>query len=316
MTCHNCNTLCKKFGKHRNGLQRFRCKHCRKTFTEDHATPLGGMYTPIEKASQVLQLLLEGCSVSSTERITGIHHTTILSLLALIGGKCERLLDSRIRNVPVEDVECDEIWGFVFKKEQHKWLREINRKDIGDAYTFVAIERNSKLVVTHHLGRRDKSSTEAFIGKLRRATSDKRFQISTDGFGPYINAIDYALIDRCDYAQLVKVYAKDGKEDRTYSPPDVVKAVPTPIMGNPDPERICTSHVERSNLTMRMQLRRLTRLTNAFSKKWVNLKAALALYFAWYNFVRVHKSLRMTPAMAAGITDHIWTIPELLGAAI
>ena len=164
----------------------------------------------------------------------------------------------------------------------------------------VAFERNSKLVVTFHLGRRDKPSTEAFIEKLRRATSEKRFQISTDGFGPYIYAMDYALIDRCDYAQLVKVYQAPREGEQKYSPPDVVKAVPTPVMGNPDPERICTSHVERQNLTMRMQIRRLTRLTNAFSKKWLNLKAALALYFAWYNFSRVHRTIRMTPAILFG----------------
>ena len=312
MTCHNCNTLCKKFGKHRNGLQRFRCKQCRKTFTEDHANPLGGMYLPPEKATSILQLLLEGMSVRSVERITGVHRDTILRLLVVAGKKSQRLLDSRVRNIPVSDVQCDEIWGFCFKKEQHKWLHEVNRKDIGDAYTFVTIERNSKLVVTFHLGRRDKPSTEAFIGKLRRATSDKRFQISTDGFGPYINAIDYALIDRCDYAQLVKVYTNNGEEDHRYSQADVTKAVPTPIMGNPDRELICTSHVERHNLTMRMQIRRLTRLTNAFSKKWENLKAALALYFCWYNFCRVHRSIRMTPAMEAGITDHIWGIGEIL----
>jgi len=312
MTCHNCEIECKKFGKNRNGSRRFRCSKCGKTFSEQK--PLGEMYLPMEKATAILQLLLEGMSIRSAERITGVHRDTIMRLLVVAGEKCERLLDSRIRNVPVSDIQADEIWGFCFKKEQHKWLREVNRKDIGDAYTFVAIERNSKLVVTFHLGRRDKPSTDAFIEKLRKATSEKRFQISTDGFRPYEDAIDTALIDRCDYAQLVKVYNKNGEDDHRYSPADVVKAVPTPVMGNPDPERICTSHVERQNLTMRMQIRRLTRLTNAFSKKWLNLKAALALYFAWYNFARTHGTIRMTPAMEAGITDHIWNLQELLTA--
>jgi len=315
MTCHNCNTTCKKFGKHRNGLQRFRCKQCRKTFTEEHTDLLSGMYTPLDKAARVLNLLLEGCSVNSTARLADIHHTTILNLLSVAGEKCERLMDSRIRNVPVSDVQCDEIWGFVQKKEQNKWVNEANRKDIGDAYTFVAIERDTKLVLAFHLGRRDQPSTQTFIGKLRNATADARFQLTTDGFQAYPSAIDYALIDRCDYAQLVKTYASPREGEARYSPADVVGAVPNPVMGNPDPGRICTSHIERQNLTMRMQIRRLTRLTNAFSKKWANLKAALALYFAWYNFCRVHKTLRMTPAMAAGIADHIWTIPELLGAA-
>lgn len=232
------------------------------------------------------------------------------------GEKCERFLESRVRNVPVSDIQCDEIWGFVFKKEQNKWFHESNRKDIGDAYTFVAIERDSKLVLTYHLGRRDRPSTEKFIEKLRTATAENRFQITTDGFRPYVDAIDTALIDRCDFAQLVKVYTAPREGEQRYSPADVVRAVPTPVTGSPDPERICTSHIERQNLTMRMQMRRLTRLTNAFSKKWVNLKAALAIHFAWYNFCRVHKSIRTTPAMAAGIADHIWTIPELLEGAV
>ena len=235
-----------------------------------------------------------------------------MRLWVVSGEKCERLLKERIRNVPVSDVQCDEIWGFVQKKEQNKWLDEVGRKNIGDAYTFVAIERNSKLVLTFHLGRRDALSTALFINKLRAATADCRFQLSTDGFQAYPAAVDYALIDRCDYAQLVKVYTAPREGEQRYSPADVVKAVPTPVMGNPDPEKICTSHVERSNLTMRMQLRRLTRLTNGFSKKWENLRAALAVYFAWYNFCRVHLTLRITPAMQAGLTDHVWEIPVLL----
>jgi IS1 family transposase len=236
-----------------------------------------------------------------------------LKLLTVAGEKCERLMDSRVRNVPVSDVQCDEIFAFVYKKEQHKWFHEAKRKDIGDAYTFVAIERHTKLVLAFHLGRRDRHSTDTFIGKLRDATADKRFQLTTDGFRPYIDAVDTALIDRVDFAQLVKVYASPREGEARYSPGDVIGAVPTPVVGNPDPDRICTSHVERQNLTMRMQIRRLTRLTKGFSKKWANLKAALALYFAWYNFCRVHKTLRMTPAMAAGIADHIWTIPRTAG---
>jgi transposase-like protein/IS1 family transposase len=316
LTCHNCNTLCKKFGKHRNGLQRFRCKQCRKTFTEEHADLLDGMRTPLDKATQVLNLLLEGCSVNSTARLADIHHTTILSLLALAGERCERLLADKIQNVPVQDVECDEIWGYVFKKEGHKWMNEAHRQDIGDAYTFVAIERHTKLVLTWHLGKRTAGHTEVFVRKLANATAQSPYQLSTDGFPAYIAPVDQHLTPRgVDYGQIVKVYGTDREGEQRYSPAEVLSAEPHPVLGLPDVNRICTSHVERSNLTMRMQIRRLTRLTNAFSKKWANLKAALALYFAWYNFCRVHKTLRMTPAMAAGIADHIWTIPELLGAA-
>ncbi|MBI4480843.1 MAG: DDE-type integrase/transposase/recombinase [Acidobacteria bacterium] len=265
-----------------------------------------------ETLLRVIHCLVEGVSVRGTERLTGVHRDTILKLLVIAGEKCERLMGTKVRNVPVADIQCDEIWGYVGKKEQNKWMDESHRKDLGDAYTFVAIERDSKLVLAFHLGRRDQRSTDQFIDKLRTATAPNRFQITTDGFATYTTAIDTALFDRCDYAQLVKVYASPREGEARYSTADVVGAVPTPIMGNPDSDRICTSHVERNNLTMRMQLRRLTRLTNGFSKKWANLRAALSLYFGYYNFCRVHSTIRCTPAMEAGITDHIWTLAELL----
>ncbi len=311
MTCEDCNIRCQRFGKHRNGLLRFRCPQCKRTYTEPHTQTLG-MYIPQEKAVMVIQLLLEGNSIRSTERITGLDRNTIMKLLVLAGEKCEKLLESRIKNIPVSDVQCDEIWGFVQKKEGHKWMYESDRKDIGDAYCFTAVERNSKLLLAWHLGRRDAESTVAFIEKLRTATAEKQFQVTTDGFRPYVDAIDTALVDRVDFAQLVKVYATSNEAEHRYSPGEVAGAVPSVITGNPDPRRICTSHVERHNLSIRMEMRRMTRLTNAFSKKWDNLKAAYALWFAWYNFGRIHRTLRMTPAMEAGITDHIWTIAELL----
>jgi len=310
MTCHNCNTRCKKFGKHRNGLQRFRCGQCAKTFTEDHATPLGSMHTPVDKTAKAMELLAEGCSVSTVERFTGIHHTTILSLLVLVGEKCERLLENRIHQLPVSDVQCDELWGFVACKERNNVTGDPRR---GDAYCFVGIERNTKLVLSWHLGRRTARDTVAFTEKLNEATQG-RFQITTDGFRPYIDAVNYSLGTRVDFAQLVKVYGASPEGEHRYSPAEVVDSVPVPQWGEPDLRKICTSHVEKHNLTMRMAIRRLTRLTNAFSRKWENLKAALALYFAWYNFVHIHRTIRMTPAMAAGITDHIWTITELVEA--
>src|SRR5208282_6289082 len=218
MVCHNCNSRCKKFGFHRNGLRRYRCKQCRKTFTEDHATPLGAMYTPLEKASQAIGLLVEGCSVSTVERFTGIHHTTILSLLVLIGDKCERLLESRIHNLPVRDVQADEIWGYVGCKER----RNINGDPMrGDAYCFVAIERNTKLVLTWHLGRRSARGAMAFTEKIEAATSGP-FQITTDGFKPYFDAIHTCLGMRVDYGQLIKTFAASTDEEHRYSPPQVV----------------------------------------------------------------------------------------------
>ncbi len=311
MTCHNCQSRCKKFGIHRNGLQRYRCQQCSKTFTEDHADPLGGMYTSLQDAARAIELLVEGCSVSTVERVTGLHHGTILTLLERVGQKCERLLERRIHGLKVSDVQCDEMWGFVYCKEKRNKTDDPKR---GDAYCFVGIERNTKTILAWHLGRRTAADTEAFTEKLNEATKG-RFQLTADGFAAYPDAVHYSLGTRVDFAQLIKVYAASTEEEHRYSPPRVVEAIAKPVFGEPDAERICTSHIERQNLTMRMQIRRLTRLTNAFSKKWENLKAALALYFAWYNFCRVHRTLRVTPAMESGIADHPWTITELLEAA-
>jgi IS1 family transposase len=274
------------------------------------------MYTDLDDAAKTLEMLVEGCSVRSVSRLTDFHHRTILKLLVFAGERCEKVMGRLIRNIPVTDVQCDEIWGYVFKKEAHKLPCEKDDDSIGDAYCFVAIERNYKLVLNFALGRRSQATTDVFIEGLRQATGPQRFQVSTDGFQPYVSAITTTLSDRCDFAQLVKVYAQAPEEERRrYSPPDVTSAEKVPVMGDPDPDKICTSHVERQNLTMRMHMRRLTRLTNAFSKKWDNHWAALCVHFGWYNFVRVHRTLRVTPAMQAGITDHPWSMRELLEAA-
>ena len=211
-------------------------------------------------------------------------------------------------------MQADELWGFIQKKEGHKWPHECEDETIGDSYTFVGIERNTKLVLCWLVGRRTAIDTEDFISRLRYATADSDFQLTTDGFRPYVNAVDTGLSDRVDYAQLIKVYRSPREGEVRYSPAEVVNTEVVPVMGNPDPRRICTSHVERQNLTMRMQIRRLTRLTNGFSKTLRNHKAAIALYFCWYNFCRWRRTLRTTPAMAAILTDHIWTIRELIEA--
>ena len=270
------------------------------------------MYISEESAILALRLLLEGNSIRSTERITGMDRNTIMSLLVKAGERCSALLKAKIQNIPVSDVEADEIWGFVQKKEGHKQPGELKSWMIGDAYCYVAMERSTKLVLAWHLGKRGKYATDAFIGKLAYATSDARYQLTTDGFSPYVSAVGLYLRGRVDFAQLVKVYASPREGEQRYSPGEVVEAVPVPVMGLPKRERICTSHIERQNLSIRMGMRRMTRLTNGFSKKWENLEAAYALWFAYYNFCRVHKTLRVTPAMEAGITDHIWTIAELI----
>jgi transposase-like protein/IS1 family transposase len=310
VTCHNCSQKCRKFGQ-RKGRQRYQCTTCQKIYTEARSG-VEGMYLTVEKAEAILRMLLEGNSVSSVARILDVHHGTILRLLIKAGEKCEKIMAERIRNVPVRDVECDEVWAFIGKKQ--KRVRPEDDQNLGDCYTFVAIERHTKLVLNIANGKRDKATTDVFIESLRHATSGE-FQITTDGFQPYKTAIPDTLGDRCDYAMLIKVYAAATGEEHRYSPPEVANAEVVSVMGRPDPERICTSIVERSNLSLRMGTRRFTRLTNAFSKKWENHWAAVSLWYTFYNFCRVHKSLRVTPAMAAGIADHIWSVHELLEAA-
>ncbi|TCK75989.1 DDE superfamily endonuclease [Acidipila rosea] len=313
MTCHNCQSACKRFGRHRNGLQRFRCRQCKKTFTEEHEKPLDEMRLPVNRAVNVLQLLLEGMSVRSVERVTGIHRDTILRLLTLAGERCQRLMHERIKEIEVRDVQADEIWGYVYKKEGHKWEHEKTVQQIGDCWCYAAIERETKLILAYHIGKRDVPSTDKFIYKLALATGQGRYQLTTDGWKAYVRAVQIYLGSRVHFAQLVKVYGASREGEQRCSPAEVVDAVPSIVSGNPDRDRICTSHVERQNLSIRMGMRRMTRLTNGFSKKWENLEAAYALWFAYYNFCRRHQTLRVTPAMEQGLTDNVWTVGELVG---
>lgn len=314
MTCHNCQIAARKFGKDRKGNQRYKCNQCKRTFQELQERPLGVMRISLDKAETILKLMLEGMSIRSIQRITGAHQETILDLLVMAGEKCERIMNAKVKDIPVRDVEADEIWGFCQMKRNTKLHKGISDAQVGDAFTFVGIERNTKLVLAWHLGDRDMVNTEAFTEKLSYATSG-HFQLTTDGFRPYESAVAYSLGVRVDYAMLIKVYGKlDVEGERKYSPPEVVETMTKVIIGNPDPRRICTSIVERGNLSIRTSVRRLTRLTNAFSKKWENLYAMMSLYFCWYNFCRVHSSIRCTPAMEAGITKSVWSLQDLLTA--
>ena len=246
----------------------------------------------------------------STGRLCNVEPKTVLSILTLAGERCERVMARKIVNVQVRDVEADEVWSFIGKKE--KRVRPEDDQNLGDCYTFVAIERHSKLVLNIAMGKRDQATTDQCIEGVRHATAHGRFQITTDGFAPYRSAITTTLHDRCDFAQLIKVYRSPQDGEKRYSPAEVSAIEVAPIMGRPDPERICTSIVERSNLSLRMGMRRFTRLTNAFSRKWEKHWAAVCLWYAYYNFCRIHKSLRVKPAMAAGIADHVWDLAELL----
>jgi transposase-like protein/IS1 family transposase len=314
MECETCGGSAIRWGKDRQENQRWKCKSCGVTRTDAPASPLAPMRLPMDRAVLVLSLLVEGMSIRSAERISGHHRDTITRLLVLAGRKCERLLDTLVKGVEVEDIQADEIWGFVGCKQKTKERLGITDPERGDAYTFVAIERGSKLVLAHHVGRgRNWNDADLFVSKLAKATSGP-FQLTTDGFDGYPDAVRLHLWHRADYAQLIKMYGEDPEGARRYSPGRIIGSRVKYVNRFPDPDRICTSHVERQNLTMRMQIRRLTRLTNAFSKKWENLRATMALHFAHYNLCRIHSSLRVTPAMKAGVTASVWGIGELLEA--
>lgn len=273
---------------------------------------------PIELQKRVIFHLCEGTSIRSTERQTGVHRDTIMRLGLRVGAACERLMDESMRELPCKQVQCDEIWGYVGKKQGHLSEEEKGNGQIGDCWTYVALCRDTKLVPTYCIGKRDYPHTYQFATDIASRMAN-RIQISTDGMNAYAKVFeDVFAAEEYDYGQVVKVMASDWKPkaerkfERKYSPGYVSSLSYQVIAGEPDKKMICTSHVERHNRTMRMHIRRLTRLTDGFSKKFANMKAAIALYFAYYNFVKLHSSIRMTPAMAAKITSRFWTIDDLL----
>lgn len=267
-----------------------------------------------EKKLQVLAALIEGNSIRSTERMTGVHRDTIMRLAVKVGEACEKLLDDKMKDLDCRSIECDEIWTFVGKKQRRLTKDEQRNSDKGDQYVFVALDADTKLVPSFKIGRRDGETATEFMVDLRKRLSNHS-QLTSDGFAPYIEAVEQAFGCDVDFAQLIKVYEGTDPGSGRYSPPRVTETHSSIITGTPDIDSISTSYVERQNLTMRMQMRRFTRLTNAFSKKLRNLKAAVALHFAHYNFCRIHKSLRMTPAMRAGVTDRLWDLSELVEMA-
>lgn len=265
-----------------------------------------------EKKLAVLSALIEGNSIRSTSRMTGVDRNTINSLLLRTGDRCAKIMDGNMRNLHCGFVQCDEIWTYVGKKQRR--VRKDDSPDLGDQWVFVAMDEDTKLVPHYEIGKRSKETTLQFLTGLKWRLSEDRFQITTDGYHFY-RAIQGVFAGQADFAQLVKLFGDYGQHDSPdarYSPPGISDVISKVVDGRPDPDRICTSHVERQNLTMRMQMRRFTRLTNAFSKKLANLKAACALHFAHYNFCRIHSSLRVTPAMAAGLTTEVWPLGALL----
>ncbi len=260
-----------------------------------------------QKQASVLSLLVEGNSIRSTERITGIHRDTIMRLLVRSGEKAAKILDSKMRNLSCSYVQLDELWCFVQKKRKAVNALGIENPFIGDQWVFCAIDAETKAIIDYVVGKRNLELSDRIMEGLRDRITN-RFQLSSDAFQPYrLSAYRY-LGGECDYGQVIKSYGgvERGQEAR-YSPPKILSVTIRPVMGNPDYRHISTSYIERQNLTIRMQSRRFTRLTNGFSKKLENLQAAVSLHFFHYNFMRVHRSLRCTPAMAQGVSGSIWT---------
>jgi len=266
-----------------------------------------------KERAQIIRCLVEGNSMRSTVRMTGFAMNTVMKLLRDLGDACREYQDRTLRDLPCERIECDEIWAFVGSKARN--VPEGKEDEYGDAWTWVAIDPVSKLIPAWLVGKRDYYHARAFIGDLADRLTH-RVQLTTDGFRPYLQAVEDAFGADIDYAMLIKLYGSDPEAGR-FSPPVIIAEDMRRITGDPDPSYVSTSYVERQNLTMRMGMRRFTRLTNAFSKKVVNHEAAVALHYMYYNFVRPHTSLRnpypRTPAMAAGVADHVWTCEEIAG---
>jgi IS1 family transposase len=270
---------------------------------------LGTHYTDPETAAKALAMMLEGMSVRAISRLTGLHKHTILELMKTAAEKARAVLDAKVQNIEPRYVQMDELWAYVHTRQPnlHQW----DSPEWGSTMVWLALDSESKLLITHHVGQRNGASAQTFVADLRARTSG-RYQLSSDQYNAYVGAVrNHFGPDGVHFGQLRKVYAK-SHSDGWYGSGEVVAAFPRPRIGRPELHRISTSHVERTNLSVRMHLRRFTRLTNAFSKKLDNLKAAVTLYVAFYNFCRVHQTLRVTPAMQAGLTDHVWSVKELL----
>ena len=299
----------KKCGATRAGTQRFKCLDCGKKFT-DGTRQLGGMRVGIDRAAQIIRCLLEGLSVRATARLNGVDQHTVLDLLVLVGTRCKRFSEDKIVNIPVNDVQADELWSFVYCKDKTRQRLSLPRAVFGDQYCFVGLERHSKLVLAWHLGERSAPEGWRFCKKLAKACWNERYQVTTDGWMPYRYLIPNQL-RRADYALFMKIYRSAHGEGR-YSPGEIIEIKKKFVYGQPDEDRMCTSHVERHNLSIRMGLRRFTRLTNGFSRKFENHEAALGLYFAHYNFCQRHGTLKTTPAAQVGLANAPWTVAELI----
>jgi IS1 family transposase len=266
----------------------------------------------IEKRKQVLASLVEGNSIRATVRMTGVAKNTIVKLLADLGKACSDYQNKTFRNLKCRKIQCDEIWSFCYAKDKNVPKEKRGQFGYGDVWTWTAIDADTKLVPSWLVADRSLESAKEFINDLAERLAN-RVQLTTDGHRPYLEAVEGAFGSDIDYAMLIKVYGKEGVEgQRRYSPAKFVATETIKINGKPEARAVSTSFVERQNLTMSMSMRRFTRLTNAFSKKVENLVYAVSLHFMYYNFCRIHQSLRVTPAMEAGISNHVWGLEEVI----
>ncbi len=264
----------------------------------------------VERRAALVSLLVEGNSLRSASRIADVSINTVSKLLVDLGGACSAYQNDTLRGIRSQRVECDEIWSFVYAKAKNVPADKRGVLGYGDVWTWTAIDAVSKLMISWRVGARDAVNALEFMQDLAGRLAN-RVQLTTDGHKPYLSAVEDTFGADIDYSMLVKLYGPSPDGETRYSPAKCIGCIPQPIMGNPDPAFISTSYVERQNLTMRMSMRRFTRLTNGFSKKLENHIAAISLHYMYYNFGRIHKTLRCTPAMAAGISDHIWSLDEI-----
>jgi IS1 family transposase/transposase-like protein len=302
----------KKHGKDRHGNQRWKCCLCGATFTSNkYRRPLDDMRIGLDKAVQVLGMLLEGMSIRACERITKVNRDTICDLVLLVGQKCQTFLKETIRDVPSKTIELDEIWSFIAMKARTK-ERLGHTGEVGDSWTWLAIDADSKMVLAHAVGQRDESTCERFLADLNKATAG-RCQVTSDGLRLYTYGVPFAMGSRVDFAQLVKTFSATQSVVR-YSPATISGIDKVVRTGHPDEDKISTSYAERLNLSVRMHMRRFTRLTNAHSKSGPHHEAAVALFVCWYNFCRSNMALgsKVSPAMAAGLEKNLWDVETLL----
>ncbi len=264
-----------------------------------------------ERRVQILRCLVEGNSIRSTSRITGAAKNTVVKLLVDAGKACSEYQDKTLRNLSCKRLQCDEIWSFCYAKKKNVPKEYRNTFGYGDVWTWTAICAETKLVPSWLVGDRNSYTAYLFIQDLA-SRLNHRIQLTTDGFKAYLEAVEGAFGSEIDYAMLVKIYGTDSEGEKRYSPAEIIETKRKVIVGNPDRKLISTSYVERQNLTMRMSMRRFTRLTNGFSKKVENLAHAVSLHFMYYNFCRIHKTLKVTPAMEAKVTDQLWDIEDIV----